>query len=65
MITEPPFSAGIVKATVAEPFPAVAFPMVGAVEGVAYVSAVGFDNEPLLVPVNVTGPTAVGVIVNV
>jgi hypothetical protein len=45
--------------------PAVAVPIVGAPGGVAYVRAAGLVSEPLLLGVSVTGPTAVGVIVNV
>ena len=39
--------------------------MAGAAGGVLYVKALGFVKDPLFVGVNVTGPTAVGVIVNV
>jgi hypothetical protein len=63
--SDPPFATGAVKATVAEPLPAVAVPIVGASEGVAYVSGEGLASEPLLDGVNVTGPMSVGVIVKV
>ena len=56
--------AGGVKDTVACPLPAVAVPIVGALGGVAYVRAGGLVREPLLLGVSVTGPTAVGLIVN-
>jgi hypothetical protein len=62
---DPPALAGAVKATEAEPFPAVAVPMVGAPGGVAYVRTDGFVREPPLLGVRVTGPGAVGVIVKV
>jgi hypothetical protein len=65
VIMEPPSCAGAVNATVREPFPDVAVPMVGASGGVAYVRGVGFDSEPPLDPVSVTGPVAVGVMVKV
>jgi len=54
-----------VKTTEAAPGLAVAVPIVGAAGGVAYVNPVGLTSEPLLVGVSVTGPAAVGVIVNV
>ena len=57
--------AGAVNHTVACPLPAVAVPIVGALGGVAYVRAGGLVSEPLLLGVSVTGPTAVGLIVNV
>ena len=57
--------AGGVNVTVACALPAVAVPIVGALGGVAYVRAAGLVSEPLLLAVSVTGPTAVGVIVNV
>ena len=57
--------AGGVNDTVACPLPAVAVPIVGAPGGVAYVRAGGLVSEPLLLGVSVTGPTAVGVMVNV
>jgi hypothetical protein len=65
VIIAPPLAAGAVKPTVAEPFPAVVAPIVGAWGGVAYVKAAGFAREPLLLAVKVTGPTAAGVTVNV
>ena len=57
--------AGAVNDTVACLLPAVAVPIVGAPGGVAYVRAAGLISVPLLLGVSVTGPTAVGVIVNV
>ena len=65
MIADPPVLAGAVNDTVACPSPAVAVPIVGAPGGVAYVSAAGLVSDPLLLGVSVTGPTAVGVMVNV
>ena len=56
---------GGVNATEACALPGVAVPIVGAPGGVAYVRADGLVSEPLLLGVSVTGPTAVGVIVNV
>ena len=56
---------GGVNDTVACALPAVAVPIVGAPGGVAYVRGDGLVREPLLLGVSVTGPTAVGVIVNV
>ena len=53
------------NATDADPLPAVAAPTVGGAEGVAYESAGGLVSDPLFVGVSVTGPTAVGMIVNV
>jgi hypothetical protein len=65
VIAEPPVLAGAVNDTVACPLPAVAVPIVGAPGGVAYVRAAGLVSVPLLLGVSVTGPTAVGVMVNV
>ena len=65
MIADPPLFPGAVNDTVACPLPAVAVPIGGAPGGVAYVRAAGLVSEPLLLGVSVTGPTAVGVIVNV
>jgi hypothetical protein len=64
-MADPPVLAGAVKDTEAEPFPAVAAPMMGAPGAVAYVRASGFVSEPLLLGVRVTGPGAVGVMVKV
>jgi hypothetical protein len=64
-MADPPVLAGAVKATEAEPLPALAVPIVGAAAGVAYVSAEGLVREPLLAGVRVTGPGAVGVMVKV
>ena len=57
--------AGAVNDTVICPLPPVAVPITGASGGVAYVRAAGFVSIPLLLGVSVTGPKAVGVIVNV
>jgi len=65
VIADPPVLPGAVNATVICPLPAVADPIVGAPGGVAYVRAAGFVSDPPLLGVSVTGPTAVGVIVNV
>ena len=56
---------GAVNATVAFPLPGVAPPIVGALGGVAYANAKGLVSEPLLLGVSITGPTAIGVTVNV
>ena len=45
--------------------PAVTELMVGAAGGVLYANGDAFVSDPLLVPVSKTGPTAVGVTVNV
>ena len=63
-MADPPV-LGAVKAIEIDPLPAVAVPMVGAAGGVLYCRAAGLDNEPLLLGVSATGPTAVGVMVNV
>jgi hypothetical protein len=65
VIADPPVLAGAVNDTEACPLPAVAVPIVGAPGGVAYVRAAGLVSVPLLLGFNVTGPTAVGVMVNV
>jgi hypothetical protein len=65
VIADPPVLIEAVNDTVACPLPAVAVPIVGALGGVAYVRAGGLVSEPLLLAVSVTGPTAVGVMVNV
>jgi hypothetical protein len=56
---------GGVNATDIWPFPGVTDVTVGAAGGVPYVSADAFVKEPSLLGVNLTGPTVVGVIVNV
>ena len=64
-MAEPPVLIGAVKATEADPVPAVAVPIEGAAEGVAYPNVGAFVSDLLLFGVSVTGPTAVGVIENV
>src|SRR6185437_14541064 len=62
---DPPVLDGAVKATDADALPAVAVPIRGAPGGVAYVIAAGLTRTGLLLGVRVTGPTVVGVTVNV
>ncbi len=57
--------AGGIKLTDTDPFPAVAWPIVGAPDGVAYCNAAGFVRDPLFDGVRVTGPMLVGAIVKV
>jgi hypothetical protein len=63
-MVEPPVPLAV-NATDIWAFPGVADVTVGAAGGVPYVSAGAFVREPLLLGVNVTGPTLVGVSVNV
>jgi hypothetical protein len=64
VIVDPPVALAV-NATDIWPFPGVANVTVGAAGGVPYIRADGSVNEPLLLGVNVTGPTLAGVIVNV
>ncbi len=65
VIADPPVLPGAVNTTDIWWLPGVTEVIVGAPGGVLYIRPEALVSEPLLLGVNVTGPTAVGVIVKV